>query len=194
VIKAAAIVLFVLGGVAQAQPSATPPTSYPPYPPPYAYGPPPPRLQLTADEMGTLATGYITDGQFIGGGLASLFVGFGVGQAVEGRWHDTGWIFTLGEPLAFGVMIYGLGQSLDCFETSTNSCRNAGAGALVAGAIGLVGLRLWEVIDAFVGPGRQNARWTALQQRMGNPVPFAVRPFVVPSGDGGAVAGVSLRF
>lgn len=50
------------------------------------------------------------------------------------------------------------------------------------------------MIDAFTGPGRQNARWIALQQRMGNPVPVYVRPFVAPTASGGAIAGLSLRF
>ncbi len=166
---------------------------YPP-PPPYGYAPPPPRLQLTADEMDTLTTGYITDGQFIGGGLASLFVGFGVGQAIEGRWHDTGWIFTLGEPVAFGVFLYGLAQTIGCIDNNCSNGHNTGGATIVVGAVSLVGLRLWEVIDAFTGPGRQNARWIQLQQRMGNPVPIYARPFVAPTSSGGAIAGLTLRF
>jgi hypothetical protein len=191
VIKAAAIVLVMLGGLAHAQPSATPPTYPTQYP---TYGNQPQQLQLTADEMETLAIGYITDGQLIGGGLASLFVGFGVGQAVEGRWHDTGWIFTLGEPVAFGVMIYGVFQSIGCIDNNCSGSHNSGETAAIVGAVGLVGLRLWEIIDAFTGPGRQNTKWIGLQQRMGNPIPQYVRPYIAPSAGGGAVAGISLRF
>lgn len=192
VIRPCIAAVLLLTGLAHAQPGAIPPMQ--PYPT-YGY-PQPPQLQLTAEEMETLSIGYITDGQYIGGGVASLFVGFGVGQAVEGRWHDTGWIFTLGEPVAFGVFIYGLMQNIGCIGTSGGCSNNhdAGSTAIVVGAVSLVGLRLWEVIDAFVGPSRHNERYRALQMRLGNPMPaYTYRPFVAPS-NGGAVAGLSLSF
>ena len=196
-IKSSVVALLLtclLGGLADAQPSATPPTYYPPQQP-MVYQPQQVQLQLTPEDQDTLAIGYISDGQYLGGGLASLFLGFGIGQAVEGRWHDTGWIFTLGEPVAFGVTMYGLIESLNCFDSAAGSCSSAGGTAIAVGLIGLAGLRIWEIIDAFVAPPRHNERFQALQQRLGNPQPFyGAVPFVMPSTGGGAVAGFALRF
>src|SRR5689334_17740720 len=66
-----------------------PQQGYPqPYPQqqPYGYAPQQPMaVQLTVDEQWLLQRGFITDGEHLGGGLAALFVGFGVGQAVQGR-------------------------------------------------------------------------------------------------------------
>ena len=176
------VAILAGSGVALAQPSLTPPQ--------LTYAPPPPQVQLPADEQSTLQIGYVSDGQMIGGGLASLFLSFGIGQAIEGRWSDTGWIFTLGEPVAFGVMLYGVLSGLTC----DRACSGSDGAVLAVGAIGFFGLRIWEIVDAFVGPGRQNARLQAVQLKLGVQVPFYVRPYIVPTGDGGAVAGLSLRF
>jgi hypothetical protein len=199
VIKPCVVVaLSMVSSIAVAQPGMQPYPPQQPYAQPYApypgYGPPP--VQLTPEENETLSIGYISDGQHLGGGLLSIFFGFGVGQAVEGRWGQTGWIFTLGEPVAFGVFIYGLGQSFsDCFGPATNCHNNSGDGALIAGAVALVGLRLWEVIDAWAAPPRHNARYRAVQMKLGNPMPiYGAKPYVVPTADGGAIAGISLRF
>ena len=209
--RALAVVVLLGCGVAFAQPGATPPAPYPPpppypapYPPPTPYPPPapyppygyaPPPAQLTADEQATLQIGYVSDGQLIGGGLASLFLGFGIGQAVEGRWSDTGWIFSLGEPAAFGLVVYGAVQLAATCDTPNNgrTCSSSGGTALVAGALALTGLRIWEVVDAFIGPGRQNTRLRAVHMKLGYPMPMYGAPFVVPA-NGGAVAGLSLRF
>ena len=87
----------VLAGSAAAQPGLTPPS--------YAYaGPPPLSLQLTDDDVKLLNRGEISDDRWLGGGVASVLVGFGVGQAIEGRWGETGWIFTLGEGGSFASM------------------------------------------------------------------------------------------
>ena len=181
-----ALVLLVVAssGIAAAQPSLTAPA-------PYAYVPAP--VQLTPDEQSTLQIGYVSDGQLIGGGLASLFLSFGIGQAIEGRWGDTGWIFTLGEPAAVAVVVYGALQLATCDTPRGGTCNNTGGTALAVGMIGLVGLRIWEIVDAFTGPGRQNARFQAVQAKLGIPAPFYASPYIVPA-SGGAVAGLSLRF
>src|ERR1043165_10125455 len=100
------IVCIALGGVAHAQ--SYPQQQYPqqPYPQqqpapyygpqPYGYQQPPLNARLTVDAQWLLERGFISDGEHLGGGLAALFVGFGVGQAVQGRSGRKGWIFTVG--------------------------------------------------------------------------------------------------
>ena len=206
--------LVLVSGTASAQ-YAQPPGSYQPQPyypqqqPPSGYyqQPQPMRVQLTVDEQWLLSRGYISDGEHIGGGIASLLIGFGVGQAVQGRWGQKGYIFTIGELASFGAMIYGMVELVsacnDNFDdpyadTSCNETRERRGGVLmVGGLIGISVFRIWEIVDAFAGPSEHNRQLHALKMRLGMPDSYVrhVRPYIVPSADGGgAVAGIGMRF
>jgi hypothetical protein len=199
----------------QAPPQAPPQQPYPqqpqqPYPqqpqyPQQGYGWQPQRpvmqYQLTVDEQYLLERGYISDGQHIGGGLASLFLGWGIGQAVQGRWSEKGYIFTLGEAASVGLIIWGIAgfaddNCFDCYEETDN--HNGTYGIMIAGGlVGIMVFRIWEVVDAFAGPAEHNRKLTQLRWRLGMPVPRYTKltPYVVPSRAGdGAVAGFSLSF
>jgi hypothetical protein len=195
-VAAACVVVVSLAGVAAAQPGRTP--VGPPIPPPYTYQPAPPSPQLTQDEIELLADGEITDGQHIGGGVASLFLGFGIGHAVQGRWSSRGWIFTLGESASVGLLIYGFAQN-DCFLAIGHSCSDDddGVGEAIVGLVAFSVFRVWEIIDAFAAPPNHNRRVRELRMRLGYPPPAygGLQPYVVPSAGGdGAVGGVTLRF
>ena len=189
------------------------PQQYPQQPQPYpqqqypqqGYGWQPQRpvmqYQLTVDEQYLLDRGYISDGAHIGGGLASLFLGWGIGQAVQGRWSEKGYIFTLGEAASVGLIIWGVVGAVDesCFDCyESNNDHDATYGVMIAGGvIGIMVFRIWEVVDAFAGPAEHNRKVTQLRYRLGMPVPryTQLTPYVVPSRAGdGAVAGFSLRF
>src|SRR5687767_14647149 len=103
-------VLVVIASSAYAQPSGSPPPpppqQYPPQQyPPQQYPPPPHQYQpgvqypvaLSQDDHDLLMRGEISDGEHAAGAIASIFIGFGSGQAIQGRWSDKGWIFTLGD-------------------------------------------------------------------------------------------------
>jgi hypothetical protein len=154
-------------------------------------------VPLTEEEADLLASGEITDGQHIGGGVASLFLGFGIGQAIQGRWSDKGWIFTVGDTAAYGLIIYGLSQN-DCWIRIWGECDNDddGVAAVVAGlAVGAV-FRVWEIVDAWAAPPAHNRRLHMLQMRLGGQPPYlGWKPYVIPSASGdGAVGGVTVRF
>jgi hypothetical protein len=130
-----------------------------------------------------------------------LFFGFGIGQAVQGRWSDTGWIFTLGEVASITAMIVGAVKSIDSCNsdiTSGSGCSNSsGTGLLVGGLIGIVVFRVWEVVDAFGGPPKHNRRVRELKMRLGIPQPMygkRITPYLNKSRDGGGVAGLALSF
>jgi hypothetical protein len=177
-----------------------PPPGYPPQqqqppqgylPPPYAYQP----VALTEEDRDLLESGEISDGQHLGGGIAALFVGLGVGQAVQGRWHETGWIFTLGETASMVAFMWGF---FEMFNESSQS-QTRGETLFVGGMIGLAGFRIWEIVDAFTGPPAHNARLHQLRMRLGMPPSPTlyghVGPYLAPvHGGGGGVAGVTLRF
>lgn len=187
-----------------AQPYPGQPYPGQPYPPPgvvppYQYVP---AVPISPDEQELLNQGEISDGRHVGGILVSLFFGWGIGQAVQGRYGDTGWIFTVGEAGSSVALISGVIKTLDsCFDTFESRCEDNSTGQvlLIGGLIGLVVFRVWEVADAIGGPPRHNTRVRQLRMRLGMPpTGFARRlqPYVAPplSRDGGATAGLTLRF
>ncbi|MFT3699753.1 MAG: hypothetical protein QM831_41785 [Kofleriaceae bacterium] len=159
-------------------PGLTAPTAPQPYPTP--------RLQLTDDEQDEIDAGYISPGQTIGGVMMSL-MGFGIGQVVEGRWHETGYIFTTGEALSITALVIGAangGFDDACCHHNPNANLLA-----VGGMIAFMGFHAWEVLDAAVGPTKHNRHVYELRQRAG------LEGFAVPASTGtGGVAGISLRF
>lgn len=208
------VVSMVLAGVAIAQPGAPQPYAPQPAPQPYApqpyapqpyapqpyaYQPRPVQVQLTADEADILRRGPITDGAHIGGGVVSLMVGFGVGQAIQGRWSDTGWIFTVGEIGSTALIIYGFTRVFgDCFETDGNGAcadSNSGGTALLVGALALTGFRIWEVVDAFAGPASYNRRYKDIQMRASGYAPPQWGIYSARSMDRQAtITGLELKF
>lgn len=177
------------------------PQPYQPPPPPQGYAPPPQTylpVQLTPAEHQLLQRGEISDGAHVGGAVASLFFGFGVGQAVQGRYGDTGWIFTIGEVASLTALIVGIGQTFeDCFEIDNTCNDDRGEGLMIGGLIGLIAFRVWEVADAFGGPSSHNRKVRELRMRLGMPQPMftkRVLPYVNRTRDQGATAGVVFRF
>jgi hypothetical protein len=190
--------LVTLSGSVLAQPA--PPVTEPSSQPVSSPAPAAPvqlRLQLSEDEQELLASGEISTGAHIGGGVAALFLGFGIGHAVQGRWGDRGWIFTLGETASIGVMIYGVTRAASCVSDELGGgCGSSGLGLIAGGAIALTGFHLWETIDAFVAPAGHNRRVRALQARTGlRSAASSILPYVAPPRNGdGAVGGLTLRF
>jgi hypothetical protein len=137
--------------LAAAQPSNVPPA--------YAYQP-----ALSNDDRELLAAGEIPH---VGGAMvADAFVGFGLGQAIEGRWGETGWIFTFGETIATAVFFDGLAQTI-CTAPNSRCGNNSSAnGIALGGALALTVLRVWGFVDASVGPLRHNARVRELRARL----------------------------
>jgi hypothetical protein len=150
---------------------------------------------MSPEDREILAEGKIDDGQWGGGVAASVLLGFGVGQAIEGRWHDTGWIFTLGETVSLGAVIFSIPAAFsDCYDCGPgHNNQEQAADIMIGGMLVFAGLRIWEVGDAGLGPSLHNERFENARAR--HPETYAVLPYVVPTLSGtGGVAGVSLRF
>lgn len=205
-IRAGAVALLCLASTAIAQPG---PDSQAPSAPPAGYGPPPPgnyyaptpqqyAVQITEEERDLLARGEIDGSHVALGGLGAIFFGFGVGQAIQGRWSDTGWIFTFGEIGTLAMVIGGVIDSVSSCNDYEGSCNDSrGVTVMAAGLIGFTALRIWESVDAFTGPAGHNRRVRDLRMRLGyGPYPayYGMTPYITPTGDGGGTAGLSLRF
>jgi hypothetical protein len=167
-------IVFALGARAQAQPGMVPPA--------YAYQP-----QLSDDDRELLDRGELDR---VSGGVVSILIGFGVGQAVQGRWHETGWIFTAGETVSMAVLITGIMKATlpDGPHCRMVPCDAAPMnGTIIAGFIGYSAFHIWEIIDAFAAPAIHNRRLHALQTRL------AITPYVTLQGDA-TTGGLALRF
>lgn len=161
-----------------------------PYPPPPPYGPP---LPLTADEQRLLALGEISSGQHLGGVALDWFVGFGLGQAVQGRWSDTGWMFALGEAAGITALIVGFSQL--CFDCEGTTRSNDRAGALMLSGLIAYGVtHVWSIVDAAIAPPEHNRKVRALRYRLGLPLAARIVPFASPAPGAGGTAGLALRF
>jgi hypothetical protein len=102
----------------------------------------------------------------------------------QGRWSETGWIFTFGEAASIAAIVYGVSQ-LDFADDETSSSSNDNSGALIVGGlIGYLGIHIWSIVDAATGPASHNRKLRALKQRVGLPVQNAhLVPYVKRSGE-----------
>ena len=216
-IVAALSIVALVAGTAAGQPGAPPPAPSPypaPYPQPYpqpapqpapTYGVPAPYayqpqpVALTPEEQEMLMKGEISDGEHLGGGLAALFLGFGIGQGIQGRWSDKGWLFTLGDVASMTMIFYGLTRTVDCADGTDHSgikcVSDAGTGWMIGGALAFTGLRIWQTIDAFAVPAEYNSQVRRLRMRVGyRPMGMYSLYLSRPTHGDGGVAGLSLRF
>lgn len=166
----ASIIVAALAATANAQP--TPPPQQPVF-------------QLTAEDAELLQRGEISDAAHLGGGAASLVLGFGVGQAIQGRFGEKGWIFAVGESVTLLGMVVGTVQGFD----------SGGDIPLlfIGSVIGYAVFRFWDVIDAFVAPPKHNDRIRMLRFQLGMPVYTRVIPYVHKSAET-STAGLVFRF
>lgn len=192
------LILVLLGStVARAQPGQTDPV---PAGEPQGYYAQRPmvQLQITEEQAGLLSRGQIPIGRYITGGILSYVVGFGIGHAVQGRWNDQGWVFTAGESASMVAIIYGIAQmsGRHGFDQGPDQRQRRGENYLVAGLVGLVGFRVWEVVDAWVAPPIHNRKVRALEQQLGL-APPTYGFYLAPPHDSdaaGGVAGLALSF
>ena len=113
----------------------------------------------SASEDYNSSTKTISNGRYIGGGVASIFVGFGVGHAIQGRYKEKGWIFTVADLIAIGgyftSAVLLVGDAMDAAESgegiNTGAVKTKGGMALAFLAVG-IGVRVWEMVDAWMLP------------------------------------------
>jgi hypothetical protein len=187
-----AILLILINGAstAAAQPGQTQPAPY--YPP----QPAPQPAQVTQAEYDLLMRGEMTEGQHVGGGLLGTRLGFGTGHSMQRRWQEKGWIFTVGEAAAYGVLLAGI---IDCIELEGERTEDCADGWIIGGALAFVGLRIWEAVDVWAYPPDHNRRVRELRARVYGPNYYYQHPPMPPpvylrAVDGGYSAGITLRF
>lgn len=144
---------------------------------------------LDEDDRRVLRIGEISTTAYVIGGIVGTYpIGLGVGHAIQGRYMDKGWIFTVGELGSLAVAVAGVGS---CWDSATSTSRSCNGGMLFLGAMGFIGFRLWEIIDVWAAPPEINRRYRELKLRMEPRVSFS--PLIMPTKDG-AVLGLEMTF
>lgn len=138
---------------------------------------------LTQEDLDILRIGPISDGQYIAGGLLGIYPGLGIGHAVQGRWLQKGWIFTVGESVSAAVAVVG---ALRCI--GYERCDNT---LLLAGVVGLYGFKIWEIFDVWWTPRGWNDRYYQLRRRPSDELSW--HGILVPTKDG-FTAGLGMTF
>lgn len=124
----------------------------------------------------------VSEIQLITGPPTAALFGFGLGHVIEGRWHETGWKFTLADTLSAAMMVVG-GATTEYEGPYANVYGIIGVSGLLLGGVS----RVWQTIDSVTGARAKNRR--VMRQRL------QIAPLVVPARAGdGAVAGVAFRF
>jgi len=180
-------------GAALAQPGGTP--VYQPVPAPY-YGPTNNYHLLSAEERELLLQGKISTGQTWGGAALAYMFGFGLGHAVQGRYEEVGWKFTVGELAAIGGLLYGVSMAIreDDQGRYYRDQLSPGETVMVVSLVGWGVLRVWQIIDTLTGPAAHNRKYNMVHWKAyGRPPGYSL--FVTPSTDkSGGVAGLRWQF
>lgn len=124
------------------------------------------RVSLSSREARVARIGKISDGRQVSGGLLGTYPGFGLGHVAQGRWQDDGKFFTYSQLGAVALMAVSGRCVGKVFSNKDNDCGGPQEVLLLTGLIGYVGLRVWEIIDVWKAPGKQNRRYQFLKDRL----------------------------
>lgn len=148
---------------------------------------------LNQSDREILDRGELSTSRYVVGGILATYpLGLGIGHAVQGRYTEKGWIFTVGELASLTVLMAGFG---DCAMSSagadSSDCSKQG-GLIFVGAMSYLGFRVWEAVDAWVVPLEQNRRYRELKSRLPSSE-ITFEPGFMPLAGGGAL-GLRVTF
>jgi hypothetical protein len=155
--------------------------------------PPPPTLQLSESDYQLLERGEISNGEYVAGALLGSFGGFGIGHAIQGRWTEKGWVFTVADTASTAFLMTTL-VSCSIAASEERAREDRCVAGFILSVAAYTGFRIWETVDLWVAPPRHNRRLYDLQRRMGYRSAPSYGFFVAPTGSSSGVAGLSLRF
>lgn len=133
--------------------------------------------QNLASSYGAVKT--LPSGRYIGGGIVTLFLSWGIGHAVQGRYAEKGWIFTVGGATS---TIGTIGLYVDLNKNISLSWVGYGFAGMVL--VGL-GLRVWELIDVWMLP----SNYTLVKEK-----PFQIQPLAFYDQNTDLNLGLSLNY
>lgn len=149
-----------------------------------------PLYLLTAEEKQVLESGEIGTTRYVISGISSIYLGLGIGQAIQSRFKKTGWYFLtadlisgiviLGEAFGngFGSMICSVAGGSNCESNAEKSNK-----AKIASAI-FVTSRVLGIIDAWYGGYQHNKEVRHLKQKVKSSNPAKGSAYIWPNSDG----------
>jgi hypothetical protein len=131
---------------------------------------------------------HIGVARYVVGGILGVYPGFGIGHAVEGRYKERGWIFTVGEGVSALFVAIG---GVDCVVNDALSGQsNCNSGLLELGVIGFFGFKIWEIVDVWAIPPSRH-----MISGVEKPKPYEVTFGVIPPRrEQPALVALNLRF
>lgn len=112
-------------------------------------------------ETKLLQKGEMSTSRYVTGGIVGT-LGFGLGHAVQGRYLERGWIFTLGQTAS--VLALGA-TSVGAFVSCIDGCSDSAAIAPSLAVLAFAGFYIWEKIDLWLVPPRRNRKIRTLKKR-----------------------------
>ncbi len=133
---------------------------------------------------------------YVTGGVVGTIFGLGIGQAINGNYGTTGWIFTVTEVVGTGMFWSGIGLGIvgGIFNSVTKGPASgaqtaaAGLGLTIAGALVYTAFRIWDIVDLWETPIIPGA-----SHQLDQPAHKAAAVSFSSFGDG-EVSGLSLHF
>ncbi len=144
-------------------------------------------FNLSQEERQILDNGEIGTGRYVVGGILGTYpLGLGIGHAIQGRYSEKGWIFTVGELASVALAVTGLSN---CVYSSIyyRDCDVNGPFWLGIGAY--IGFRIWEIVDVWAAPPQINRRYQELKRHMDD----ETRIFILPK-DQNVLVGLCRSF
>lgn len=133
-------------------------------------------------------TSVSTDSYYAGGVVGTL-VGLGIGHAIQERYGQIGWVFTVGEVAGLGLIGGGIGWAIakapaGATYIAWDDMPKGAFGLIIAGSALAAAFKIWEIVDvwagakpvadearhAFLHPKRSRNMLIASNQNLGSPV------------------------
>lgn len=149
--------------------------------------------RMTPSERTLVHQGLVSDEARAGGAALALAVGFGSGQAAQGRWQGAGVVFFAGELVSVSLLAGGLACGAGAGDL------DGAAGCAVLAWFGLVPLAAFRIagfVEALVGATNHNRRVRETRSKYGLATGSGrvwIAPALAPVGRHGVVVGARVR-
>ncbi|MFK8139132.1 MAG: hypothetical protein AB8E15_12290 [Bdellovibrionales bacterium] len=117
------------------------------------------RRKLSPEDQSILMNGRIGPASWVTGPLASYLIGFGSGQAIQGRFNSDGLKFAVMDGVSVAVVLF---TSVQCLESLGNCDGSLGTITLAATVLAIS--RLWQLGDSVFSPIYYNKRFDYLKR------------------------------